>query len=300
METRLYALDQDGRDRLKSRSAARPARKIHGARRLEDRRVSARRWIQRGARAARLLLAGMVIGAFVWSLPWLWHWFDRPIASVKVEGEFHYLSKKTVEQQVTPFLVERFFRLDVAGLQAALQGVPWVSRVKVRKIWPETLSIRIQEQVPVARWKRGGVLNGDGEVFRVSDLSRFNDLPLLHGEEDGAPRVMQQYMTLNQQIRPLGLAMTALGQRETGSWWFQIGDVEINLGHRNLIRRMQRFVRLYHVFLQKQWQDVRRVDLRYRDGIAVSWITDHGSRITDHGSRITDHGKGKSQRLINR
>ncbi|OQX37972.1 MAG: hypothetical protein B0D91_05425 [Oceanospirillales bacterium LUC14_002_19_P2] len=279
METRLYAPDRDGRDRLKSRVAGRQARKTHGASRLEDRQASVRRWTQRGAQAAKLLLAGMVIGAFVWSLPLLWNWLDRPIISVKVEGEFRYLPKETVEQQVTPFLAERFFRLDVAGLQTALQSVPWISRAKVRKIWPETLSVRIQEQVPVARWKRGGVLNGDGEVFRVNDLSRFSDLPLLYGKEAAAPQVMQQYMTLNQQIRPLGLAMTALGQRETGSWWFQIGDVEVNLGHRDLVKRMQRFVRLYHVLLQKQWQDVRRVDLRYRDGIAVSWNTNDGSRV---------------------
>ncbi len=279
METRLYAPDRDGRDRLKSRTVSRSAGKVHGARRLEDRQASVRRWTQRGAQAAKLMLAGMVIGAFVWSLPWLWNWLDRPIVSVKVEGEFRYLPKEVVEQQVTPFLAERFFRLDVAGLQTALQSVPWISRAKVRKIWPETLSIRIQEQVPVARWKRGGVLNGDGEVFRVNNLSRFSDLPLLYGKESAAQQVMQQYMTLNQQIRPLGLAMAALGQRETGSWWFQVGDVEVNLGHRDLVKRMQRFVRLYHVLLQKQWQDVRRVDLRYRDGIAVSWNANDGSRV---------------------
>ncbi|MCK5894104.1 MAG: cell division protein FtsQ/DivIB [Endozoicomonadaceae bacterium] len=279
MGARIYASDGYGHDRLKKRSSGRADKKSYGASRPKDRRIAIRRWVERGARVVKLLAAGVVTGIFFWSLPWLWSWIDRPITRVMVESEFLYLARETVQQQVTPFLTERFFYLDVAGLQKALQNVPWINRAKIRKVWPNMLLLRIHEQVPVARWN-SGVLNGDGDVFQVEDMSPFSDLPLLYGRASAAQQVMQQYVVLNQQVRSLGLGIGSLGQRDTGSWWFLIDDVEINLGHRDLVRRMQRFMRLYHVLLQNRWKDVRGVDLRYRDGVAVSWKTHESRKIS--------------------
>lgn len=274
----IYASGRYNHDRLKKRPPGRSAGKAYGASRPKDRRVAIRRWVEHGARVVKLLASGVVIGIFFWSLPWLWSWLDRPITRVKVSSEFLYLTRETVQQQVRPFLAERFFYLDVAGLQKALQSVPWINRAKIVKVWPDTLLLRIHEQIPVARWNSGGVLNGDGNVFQVEDMSLFSGLPLLYGRVATAQQVMQQYVVLNQQVRSLGLGIASLGQRDTGSWWFLIDDVEINLGHDDLVKRMQRFMRLYHVLLQNRWKDVQRVDLRYRDGIAVSWKTHENSK----------------------
>ena len=86
---------------------------------------------------------------------------------------------------------------------------------------------------------------------------------------------MQQYMTLSLQFRPLSLQVEAVNLTPAGSWSFRVGGVNVQLGGDELIDRMQRFSRLYYSKLKPRWKEVKSVDLRYQDGIAVAWLDEN-------------------------
>jgi cell division protein FtsQ len=49
------------------------------------------------------------------------------------------------------------------------------------------------------------------------------------------------------------------------------GGTQLDLGGEDFLGRMQRFVRVYRSELAQRWTEVKRVDLRYENGIAVAF-----------------------------
>jgi cell division protein FtsQ len=88
---------------------------------------------------------------------------------------------------------------------------------------------------------------------------------------------MQQYQVLSQMLRPLGFSVARLELRERGSWFLTTGagsagpGIELLLGRDQLIEKMRRFIVIYDKTLKEQITNIASIDLRYANGLAVSW-----------------------------
>ncbi len=218
-----------------------------------------------------LSLVVILAGGLLYSWPVLMKWVNQPIARVEVRSTFNYLERGEVEKQLAPWLVNRFFYLDLEEMREAVLSMPWVREASLRREWPDTLVVRLEERKPIARWQEDGLIDVDGEVFLPGSMEAFNKLPKLAGPEDRSQDVMQQYLAFSQVIRPLGVAVRELKLSSTDSWWLKVDHVGVNLGRDRRMERLQRFIRLYHSRLDESWPDVRRVDLRYLNGASVAW-----------------------------
>ncbi|UUY08763.1 cell division protein FtsQ/DivIB [Pseudomonas sp. J452] len=199
---------------------------------------------------------------------------DRPIARVSVQGELSYISQQAVQERIAPFIASSFFTVDMTGMRAELERMPWIARAEVRRVWPDQVSIRLEEQLPVARWGNEALLNNQGQAFAPRELTHYENLPLLSGPQRAQQQVMQQYQVLSQMLRPLGFSIAALELREHGSWFISTGQgVDILLGRDHLVEKMRRFSAIYDKVLKEQIANIARIDLRYANGLAVAWRT---------------------------
>ncbi len=199
---------------------------------------------------------------------------DRPIARVSVQGELSYISQQAVQERIAPFIASSFFNVDMTGMRAELESMPWIARAEVRRVWPDQVSIRLEEQLPVARWGSEALLNNQGQAFAPRELTHYENLPLLSGPQRAQQQVMQQYQVLSQMLRPLGFSITALELREHGSWFISTGQgVDILLGRDHLVEKIRRFSAIYDKVLKEQIANIARIDLRYANGLAVAWRT---------------------------
>nr|WP_235983400.1 cell division protein FtsQ/DivIB [Pseudomonas guryensis] len=199
---------------------------------------------------------------------------DRPIARVSVQGELSYISQQAVQERIAPFISSSFFTVDMTGMRAELERMPWIARAEVRRVWPDQVSIRLEEQLPVARWGNEALLNNQGQAFAPRELTHYENLPLLSGPQRAQQQVMQQYQVLSQMLRPLGFSIAALELREHGSWFISTGQgVDILLGRDHLVEKMRRFSAIYDKVLKEQIANIARIDLRYANGLAVAWRT---------------------------
>ena len=214
----------------------------------------------------------------VGSAPWLMNWLNQPIARVEVHAGFEHLSREQVEQKLHPLLQERFFALELQEMRQVLLDMPWVKDASVRRHWPDSVQVSLEEQQPVARWGSHHLISNEGDVFAPEDIAAFSLMPVLDGPEESAAEVMQQYLAISQLLRPMGLKLKTLKRSESGSWRFTVGHVEVNIGRDRKMERLQRFVRLYHARLESLWKQVRRVDLRYLNGASVAW---NGTLLTE-------------------
>nr|WP_228550825.1 cell division protein FtsQ/DivIB [Endozoicomonas sp. OPT23] len=226
---------------------------------------------------ARWQLAGKYLALFtvmagvIWTWPRLMDWVNQPIARVEVRSGFNQLQRDEVEKVLAPWLVNRFLFLDLPGMQDAVAAMPWVKRVSVKREWPDKVVVTLVEREAIARWEQDGLIDERGQVFRPGQLDSFVDLPLLSGPQDRAQDVMQQYLSISQLLRPLGVTVSELNLSSTDSWLFRVDHVSVNIGRDRRMARLQRFIRLFHERLNDRWEDVKRVDLRYLNGASVAW-----------------------------
>ncbi|MCW7553570.1 cell division protein FtsQ/DivIB [Endozoicomonas gorgoniicola] len=224
-----------------------------------------------GWQIARVTTVVVFLGAVLWVWPSLMNWLNRPIARVEIHAGFESLNRVKVEAELEPFLVNRFFHLDLEAMRQALLQMPWVREASLRRRWPDRLEVSLQERQAVARWKQDKLITGEGVVFTPGSVSEFKSFPLLSGADDEALEVMQQYLSISQLLRPLGLLVGGLQLGSAGSWRFRVDHVTVYLGRDRRMERLQRFVRLYHARLDSRWNEVERVDMRYLNGASVAW-----------------------------
>jgi len=213
-----------------------------------------------------------VVGVYVTSI-WMMENLTHPIAIVKVEGKFQRLSEQEIERALVPYVSTHFLMVDLDNIQRVVHALPWVSHVTVRRIWPDGLSIKIKEEMAIARWGEKQLLDEEGRVFSPEKLQDdVLDLPLLNGPKGYEKKVMEQYERISQLLRPLNRRITHLTLVARGAWDLQLNDgMKVLLGRDHLMEKMQRFIHLYQMELAQSTAPILAVDVRYNNGIAVQW-----------------------------
>jgi cell division protein FtsQ len=75
--------------------------------------------------------------------------------------------------------------LDLAALQASVQGVGWVKEARVVRLLPDTLIVEVTEHDRLAVWQTGGrthVIDSEGRTIEGADAGRYPALPLVVGK----------------------------------------------------------------------------------------------------------------------
>lgn len=218
-------------------------------------------------------LAGLLILLGLMAAGW---WFLRleprllPIRLIQVEGELRHESSQELQMRLTERLQGGFLTADLSELKRAAEDLPWVARVSIRRIWPDTLRVQVQEYRPIARWNSDGLVTAEGVVFRPEgDTKRFN-LPLLEADDRQAPEVVARYLQWRAALERIDEDIRRLAVDARGDWRLTLSSgVELRLGTSRVEERLMRYLAN-----ARQLKTVGRpaiVDLRYSNGFAVRW-----------------------------
>lgn len=184
-------------------------------------------------------------------------------------------------QQVPVELLERvvreqvrgnFFSVDMKRARLAFEQLPWVRKVSVRRKFPWSLEVELEEHVALARWNGVALVNTHGEVFTVP---RENDitaqvLPAFIGQPDTSAQMAKLYVELSRTLQPLQQQVVQMSLSPRFAWQARLGNgMVLELGREQMQQRMARFVEVYPYSLATLAGDVTHVDLRYRNGFAA-------------------------------
>jgi cell division protein FtsQ len=194
-----------------------------------------------------------------------------PLRVVKIEGVFQYLDKEALKGVLAQQLNRNFLAIDIDAIHQDVKGVPWVDQVTVRRKWPDTLMLKVQEHKPLARWSKGGLVNQRGEWFAGS-LSDVVKLPELDGPQDTVSILSSEYLYLNDALKSLGLQASTLTMTRRRAWRLGLDNgLTLQLGRMQVHTRLQRFMKIYQQIIEKQLEKIESVDMRYTNGFAVRW-----------------------------
>ncbi|MDR2195836.1 MAG: cell division protein FtsQ/DivIB [Gallionellaceae bacterium] len=210
-----------------------------------------------------LSLLGMLYGAghYVVHLPIF------PIRAMQLEAAPQRAEVAQIEAAAGRAVRGNFFTVDLEAVRRTFEEVPWVRAASVRRAFPWKLEIALEEQVALARWDSGQLVNTHGEVF-AGETSEA--LPKFSGQPDSAAEVTRMYRALSEQLAPLDqkIAQISLSPRHAWQLRLENGTV-LELGREQAEQRLARYVAAYPRSLATLPTPPRYVDLRYGNGFAA-------------------------------
>lgn len=249
-----------------ARMAATSARATKAAaQRREQQRLALLLWLK------VMLLVGVAGAGLYWGVVLVTDPMLLPLKVVRTDGKFRYMQRQDLEQAVADLTRGGFLTVDVAAIRDRARTLPWVDRVSIRRVWPDSLQLWVEEHVPLSRWQGEAMLNVRGEVFRPKPGAIPPGFPLLSGPDGSEKELARYYMSVKARLGAMGLGIAEMMMDERRAWSMKLTNgAVIRFGSKDLDHRLARFYSIYPL-LQAEKRGLKEVDLRYTNGFAVSW-----------------------------
>lgn len=208
-----------------------------------------------------------------------------PISTIKIAATYQHISRKEIEHILSGYLNSSFFFLPTAELKKQLELLLWTDYAKIERVWPDTLSITIEEKKPIAFWN-DSLITLQGKILPVDSQEAHSEalLPYLKGSEDRVKDVLQTYQKLGKILTGYGLSLSSLQLKKSQSWDLVLANgIQLHLGKDHLDQRVERFCRAYPFVFADKLDKLMNVDLRYASGMAVEWKGMASKKREDNG-----------------
>ncbi len=190
-----------------------------------------------------------------------------PLKKVRLASPPQRVNAEEVLATVRQDVDGNFFTVDIQRLRTGIERLPWVRSVGIRREFPDSLTLVLEEHEALARWNGTALVNTHGEVF---EATTDRVLPEFVGNEGESFEVMQRYNEFGKQIAPLNLAITRLMLTPRHAWRLTLDNgMALELGREDMEQRLTRFVTVYPYSLAGSAGSIKYVDLRYRNGFAL-------------------------------
>ena len=217
--------------------------------------------------------AALLVAAAVWvaRLPLF------PIREVVVTRELRELRYNEIERSLAGKMRGNFFSIDLEALRQSLEQLPWVRRVDVRRQWPASIEVNIEEHVPVAFWgvATGQLVNSHGEIFVAGmTIPPVEAMPVLQGPSGFVQEMLGYYQQSVELLAPLGRVPRSLNVSPRLAVQLKLDDgMIVELGRQQakapVRERLERFAEHYYRIVTAAGRRPDVVDMRYPTGFAV-------------------------------
>jgi cell division protein FtsQ len=192
-----------------------------------------------------------------------------PVMRLELRSPLANTTKAEIEAATHGRVTGNFFAVELAAVRGALETLPWVRRVDVRRVWPDRLEVSVEEHVALARWADEALVNTYGERFSARTDA---PLPVFIGPAGSERDMARRYARFAKLVAPLGAAPDRLVLSARHAWQVRLDSgLHLTLGRdaEQAEARLARFVAVYPGTLGKMARAHEYVDLRYPNGFAL-------------------------------
>lgn len=203
-----------------------------------------------------------------------------PIRSVVVEGVYQFADKGQMRERVMSQASKGFFNLDIDSIQSKVEELPWVKNAYVRRVWPESITVHVEEHKPVARWGSKTLLTDNFKLFTPPRLTSSDDpvlnelvdtLPVLYSPERRHVSLLKLLNDTKAQLDAVEVPLEGMVEDERRSLTLYLkNDVKVVIGHREVHKRIRRFTEIFRSYIAPVYDDIEKVDLRYTNGFTMA------------------------------
>ncbi|MBA1333540.1 cell division protein FtsQ [Candidatus Endoriftia persephone str. Guaymas] len=221
-----------------------------------------------------LSVVALSLAAVLWGYQWLQQPGAMPLRSVGIDGEVRYLDRGLLEKTVHESIRGGFFSVDLQAVRSAVEGLPWVDRVSVKRLWPDRIEVSVVEHEPLARWGKDALVNQRGEIFRPRSLPKIPGLVSWEGPDANVALIHRNYRRIRALLETVEMKLKRIVADQRNAWTLYTDEgLALVLGRGDAAQQLARFVPLYPELRASRKQKLLRIDLRYTNGFSVTWET---------------------------
>ncbi len=193
-----------------------------------------------------------------------------PIGEVTFIGDMQRVDAAELKR-VAGGIRGSMLQTNLNDVKAAIKQVHWVRNADVRRRFPATLEVSVEEHRPFARWKTGDseqglLVNTFGEVFEA-ELDQ--PLPVFSGPEGTAKEVLANYDKFKSRLAAISQTPSSIALSARRAWQVVLDNgTSLELGRIEAGERLNRYVRAYAAVPALQMANAR-IDMRYQSGMAL-------------------------------
>ena len=218
---------------------------------------------------AKLLSFAVVVFALVWVARGI---DDIPIKTIEVVTQLEKVSKDEIRKIAGQFVHQGFFTAQLGEFENQINKIPWVYKVNVKRQWPYTLKITIEEQQPFFRWGNKQLLNRYAIAFNDENADSYVNLPMLHGTSGREQYLATIYAQYDKRFRQLGMKIVAIVEDARYDKEITLDNgIIINLGKDHVDEQLERCLQSFPIFNAEDRTKIVSIDLRHSNGFAVRW-----------------------------
>ena len=232
-----------------------------------------RAFVYRHRRAAASAVASVVLATLGWrGYYFLVHSTYFELKDVEVRGPLAHVRRSELLETALGAR-GNFLRLDLARIKREVEQVPWVKHASVRRLWPDRISIQVEERQVLARWGDGQLVDAAGELFPADYEGK---LPMLVGPRGSEHELAQRLIEFQAVLALIGRAPAYIAVSDRNAWTVRLDNgTTVQLGRDLVSDRLKRFVANYEETVARVPGREIVVDMRYRSGFSL--------RVADRG-----------------
>jgi len=227
-----------------------------------------------------LLLIAVLFMGISTALTWVLNPNTLPIKTVKIDGTIR-TDNEQVEKQVSQHISGNFFTVNLQEIREAVKTLTWVKDVQVHRIWPDILSLKIQEHIVAARWQSENAtekaVDETGRLLEVPVKTLSSELPIFISAKKSVQKVLARYNILSPYIESLGLHIRQVVYNTQQTWTIILDNgMILHLGRDENTKGLQHFTAMYTQLkkgssLQSalKGKNIIHIDLRYHNGMVI-------------------------------
>ena len=147
-----------------------------------------------------------------------------PVTDVVVKGELNFVSEEEVEVLVKENISGGYFTVDLDNIREIILLKPWVKNVALRREWPASLTVYIEEQIAVAYWNKDAYLGKDGKLFKPEIIDTTLNLPNLNGPSGQHDNVWKFMNVLYKETAMLSYEVIRLNLDDRRAWQLTLAE----------------------------------------------------------------------------
>ena len=213
------------------------------------------------------------------------------------------IDTQEIQQAIKTTLNGTTLSTDLNMMVELILDNPWVEQVVVRRVWPDTIVLRLQERRIIALWNNEHLISELGEVTNipVSDYREVEKklgcyLIRIEGPNDFLSKVVARAEIANNLLTTINKKLLHLRLTDQFSWEAKTTEgMTLRFGGDDLqgpmYYRLENFTKSYSSLANKLAEkgirspEIRYVDLRYAKGFAIRTKNKKNNSLADNNSQ---------------
>ena len=217
-----------------------------------------------------LLFSIFIISIGLFSINFFYH-KNTKIKNIDIvsNNNLQYISKQDIINNIAKLNL-KWSDIDINEIKKYFQKIPGIYFVLVKKIWPSTLVIYLNNKKPIAYWNNNEILLNNMEIIKPKIFESNNFIPSLSSNNKNSEKyVYKTYLELNKIAVNNNTKITSLIY-DANQFIVELSyKYKVNLGSNNLKQKLNLFFNTYQKV--KDFNDVKIFDMRYNYGFAVNY-----------------------------